>query len=81
VNGSVNVALPGTHGADLSVRTVNGGIDVEGFAAVAEGSRRRRHYEGRLNGGGPSLRVETVNGGVSITGQAATATASAASDQ
>ena len=68
VNGGVSVALPGTEGADLSVRTVNGGIDVGGFEAVNQTERKRRHYEGRLNGGGPTLRVETVNGGVSVTG-------------
>jgi hypothetical protein len=78
VNGGVSVALPGSQGVELSVRTVNGGIDVEGFASVSNAERKRRHYEGRLNGGGPTLRVETVNGGVSISGQAkATAPATA----
>lgn len=78
VNGGVSVALPGNQGVELSVRTVNGGIDVEGFAAVDQAERKRRHYEGRLNGGGPTLRVETVNGGVSVTGEArATTTATA----
>lgn len=78
VNGGVTVRLPGSLAADVSVRTVNGGIDVEGFTAVSGAERKRRHYEGRLNGGGPTLRVETVNGGVTISGQAA-ATATAAS--
>lgn len=76
VNGGVNVTLPDSLAADLSVRTVNGGIDVDGFAAVGNTEKRRRRYEGRLNGGGPTLRVETVNGGVSVTGgRTATATA------
>ena len=69
VNGGVSVALPGSQRADLSVRTVNGGIGVEGFASVDDAERKRRHYEGRLNGGGPTLRVETVNGSVSISGE------------
>ncbi len=82
VNGSVSVSMPDSQRADVSVRTVNGGIDVEGFANVDRAERKRRHYEGRLNGGGPTLRVETVNGGVSISGaQAATPPATAAAGQ
>lgn len=77
VNGGVRVSLPGRAAASVSVRTVNGGIDVDGFDAVTGEERRRRHYEGRLNGGGPSLRVETVNGGVSLSGTAATPAPSA----
>ena len=80
VNGGVTVKLPASIGASLTVDTVNGGIDVEGFTSVDERERKRRHFEGRLNGGGPRLRVETVNGGVSISG-AATAAAPAATDQ
>jgi len=66
VNGSVGVAMPSTTAADVSVRTVNGGISVDGFGQVQDRERRRRHYEGRINGGGPTLRIETVNGGVSV---------------
>lgn len=71
VNGSVNVTLPRTAGAALTVRTVNGSITVSGFAAVTDEGRRRRSYEGTLNGGGPRLRVETVNGSVTVRGQGA----------
>lgn len=78
VNGSVTVTLPVTAPADVSVRTVNGGITIDGFGQVQESERRRRHYEGKLNGGGPTLRVETVNGAVSVNGASATATAAAA---
>lgn len=78
VNGSVGVKLPATTSADVSVRTVNGGIDVDGFGNVREAERRRRHYEGKLNGGGPTLRVETVNGGVNVTGLRSAATAAGA---
>ena len=77
VNGSVGVKLPTTTGADVSVRTVNGGIEVDGFGKVDQGERRRRHYDGKLNGGGPTLRVETVNGGVTVRGLTGAATASA----
>jgi DUF4097 and DUF4098 domain-containing protein YvlB len=74
VNGSVAVHLPAATSANVSVRTVNGGITVDGFVNVSDAERKRRHYEGKLNGGGPTLRVETVNGGVSVNARAATAT-------
>ena len=78
VNGGVSIALPPTAAADVSVRTVNGGITVDGFASVSDAERKRRHYDGRLNGGGPDLRVETVNGGVRLNGrEPATTTADA----
>lgn len=66
VNGSVELRLPADTAADVNVRTVNGSIDVDGFTQVEERQRRRRSYEGRLNGGGPTLRVETVNGSVTV---------------
>ena len=77
VNGSVGVTMPATVSADVSVRTVNGGITVDGFTGVHDAERKRRHYEGKLNSGGPTLRVETVNGGVSVSGQAKLATSAA----
>ncbi len=69
VNGSVELTVPAAIAVTVSVRTVNGGIDVNGFSRVEEGERRRRRYDGKLNGGGPTLRVETVNGSVSVRGQ------------
>lgn len=66
VNGSVAVDLPAAVPATVSVRTVNGGITVDGFTRVADAERKRRQYDGKLNGGGPMLRVETVNGRVSV---------------
>lgn len=77
VNGSVGVKLPTATGADVSVRTVNGGIEVDGFGKVDSAEQRRRHYDGKLNGGGPTLRVETVNGGVTVRGLDAAAMAAA----
>jgi len=77
VNGGVTLTMPAAVAADVSVRTVNGGITVDGFANVQEAERRRRHFEGTVNGGGPTLRVETVNGGVSISGREAAATTAA----
>jgi hypothetical protein len=65
----------------VSVRTVNGGITVDGFASVTGAERKRRHYEGKLNGGGPTLRVATVNGGVTVNAKAATAVATDAASR
>lgn len=73
VNGGVNVALPRDVDASVIVDTVNGGIDVDGFDNVRDTERKRRHFEGRLNAGGPRLRIETVNGGVTISGAATVA--------
>lgn len=70
VNGSVEVTLPASTGARVEVRTVNGSITVEGFDRTDEPQRRRRRYDGSLNGGGPALQVETVNGSVSVRGRA-----------
>jgi hypothetical protein len=69
VNGSVELTLPAATAARVEVRTVNGSITVDGFAATDDGERRRRRYDGTLNGGGPSLRVETVNGSVTVRGR------------
>lgn len=69
VNGSVDITMPSSSPARVSVRTVNGSITVAGFTQLDEGERRRRRYEGTLNGGGPALRIETVNGSVSVRGQ------------
>ncbi len=77
VNGGVTVTMPSTLAVDVAVRTVNGGIGVDGFASVQNEERRRRHYDGKLNGGGPDIRVETVNGGVSIKGTTDAVTAPA----
>lgn len=80
VNGGVTLGLPASANASVTVDTVNGGIDIDGFTSISDTERKRRHFEGRLNAGGPRLRVETVNGGVTISG-AATAADPAATAQ
>ncbi len=69
VNGSVELTFPAGLAANLTVRTVNGRISVDGFTDVDEDEDRRRRFDGRLNGGGPSLSIETVNGSVTVRGR------------
>lgn len=69
VNGSVELTLPAATAARVEVRTVNGSITVDGFDRADEPERRRRRYDGSVNGGGPPLRIETVNGSVSVRGR------------
>ncbi len=65
VNGGVKVALPESAAFNVKVSTVNGGINCD-FPLPSDATKKRRHLNANINGGGPALRVETVNGGVSI---------------
>ena len=67
VNGSVHLSLPEDVNADVSAKTVNGGITSE-FAEVE--TRQKwgpRSASGRIGSGGRELEVSTVNGGIRIT--------------
>jgi DUF4097 and DUF4098 domain-containing protein YvlB len=65
VNGGVRVALPATAKATVNATWVNGGINLMGLPFEVH-EQAKRHFEGRLNGGGGAVEVATVNGGITI---------------
>ena len=65
-NGGVTLTLPETAKADLSASVTNGGISVGEFQGLDVAEKSRRHFEARLNGGGPSVELQTTNGGIRI---------------
>ncbi|HEY3884591.1 MAG TPA: DUF4097 family beta strand repeat-containing protein [Vicinamibacterales bacterium] len=69
VNGSVKLTLPKDTKATLSADVTNGGIDTGGLTFEAADGNTRRHFEGRLNGGGARISLETTNGGISVAGK------------
>ena len=66
VNGGVRVALPPAAKATVSASWVNGGINLSGLQFEVR-EQARRHFEGRLNGGGANVEVATVNGGITLS--------------
>jgi len=66
VNGSVSIAVPPQANADVSAKTVNGGIRSD-FPLQA-----RKHFpvgqnlDGKLGEGGPEIKMSTVNGGIHL---------------
>jgi hypothetical protein len=67
VNGSVHLNLPEGVNADVSAKTVNGGITSD-FAEIEVRKKwGPRSAEGRLGHGGRELDLATVNGGIRIT--------------
>ncbi len=67
VNGSVHLNLPEGVNADVSAKTVNGGITSEFTEIEVRKKWGPRSAEGRLGHGGRELEVATVNGGIRIT--------------
>ena len=67
VNGSVHLSLPEGVNADVSAKTVNGGITSEFTEIEVRKKWGPRSAEGRLGHGGRELALSTVNGGIRIT--------------
>jgi hypothetical protein len=67
VNGSVHLNLPEGVNADVSAKTVNGGITSEFPEIEVRKKWGPRSAEGRLGHGGRELALNTVNGGIRIT--------------
>ena len=67
MNGSVHLTLPDGVNADVSAKTVNGGITSEFSEIEVRQKWGPRSAEGRLGNGGRDLELATVNGGIKIT--------------
>ena len=65
VNGSVQLGLPSSPNADVTVSTVNGGISTD-FPLTVQGKFMGRHIDGRLGNGGTRIEISNVNGSVHI---------------
>ena len=67
VNGSVRLRLPEGVNANVTAKTVNGGITSEFDEIEVRKKWGPRSAEGRLGAGGRDLELSTVNGGIRIT--------------
>jgi DUF4097 and DUF4098 domain-containing protein YvlB len=65
VNGSVNVTLPASLGAEVEASTVNGSIDSD-FPLLVHGKISPRKITGTIGSGGRELKLTTVNGSIRI---------------
>jgi hypothetical protein len=75
VNGGIRVRLPENAKAAVNATWVNGGFQSSGLQFEVR-DKGKRHFEGVLNGGGPSITATTVNGGVTIDSSSGSASAS-----
>ena len=67
VNGSVRLNLPENVNANVTAKTVNGGIHSEFEQIEVRKKWGPRSAEGRLGSGGRELELTTVNGGITIS--------------
>ena len=65
VNGSIEIELPASVNADVSLRTTNGRITSD-FPITFTGDINPRRVEAALGSGGPELRARTVNGSIRL---------------
>ena len=65
VNGSINLGLPASPNADVSVSTVNGGITTD-YPLQVQGKFMGHHLDGKLGSGGTRIEISNVNGSVRI---------------
>ena len=67
VNGSVRLRLPETLNADVSAKTVNGGITSDFVEIEVMKKWGPRSAQGKLGRGGRELALSTVNGAIRIS--------------
>lgn len=65
-NGGVTLTIAESAKVDFSASVTNGGISIGEFQGLDVSEKSRRHFEARLNGGGPVIELTTTNGGVRI---------------
>jgi len=65
VNGSINLGLPASPNAEVSVSTVNGGITTD-YPLQVKGKFMGHHLDGTLGSGGTQIEISNVNGSVRI---------------
>jgi DUF4097 and DUF4098 domain-containing protein YvlB len=65
VNGAVNLGLPASPNAEVSVSTVNGGITTD-YPLQVKGRFMGHHLDGTLGSGGTHIEISNVNGSVRI---------------
>jgi DUF4097 and DUF4098 domain-containing protein YvlB len=65
VNGAINLGLPASPNAEVSVSTVNGGITTD-FPLQIKGKFMGQHMDGTLGSGGTHIDISNVNGSVRI---------------
>src|SRR5271169_4551210 len=65
VNGAINLALPASPNAEVSVSTVNGGITTD-FPLQVQGKFMGHHLDGTLGSGGTRIEISNVNGSIRI---------------
>ncbi|MDX9991103.1 MAG: DUF4097 family beta strand repeat-containing protein [Anaerolineales bacterium] len=64
--GSINLTLPEESALDFDLKTEFGSITSE-FAMTVKGKIEEKHWQGKINGGGPELTVHTNNGNITLT--------------
>jgi DUF4097 and DUF4098 domain-containing protein YvlB len=65
VNGAINLGLPASPNAEVSVSTVNGGITTD-YPLQVKGKFMGHHLDGTLGSGGTQIEISNVNGSVRI---------------
>jgi hypothetical protein len=64
VSGDLTLIVPGDSGATVELQTVSGNVRSELPAEIVRGGRR--HWQGRINGGGAHVEMKSVSGNLRI---------------
>jgi len=66
VNGSITLELPEDAGAEVTAKSVNGGIETDFPILVQRAGFVGRSLHGTIGRGGPRLELSTVNGSIRL---------------